>query len=662
MSRKTVRSRRSVRQLAIQAMVLACSAVVIALSSWGQRQEEALGLDSLFRIRGPLPAPENLIILSITEQTAEKIGQPQSMTAWSRDIYADTLHALGHSVEAVAFDIYFAEASAIRDGDRRFAQALRESGKVALFAFLERRIIPLHEGSKAQALQADTVVRPAAMFSEAAAVTAPFALPKVPAIVSRYPLRLGSPPEAVLPLAVLELIRPAQSPPPQRFPLFNFYGPAGTIRTVPLEDFLAAPESFAETVAAATVFIGFAASFQPGQRDNFVTAFSEGNGMDLSGVELAATAFANLRDGRVIKELDPPARSVLILLWSALLWVLVRRLPQHTAAGLATAAALYTLLVYGSFVLLDHLLPLVVPLVVLLPGFAAIAYHHNLRESQHKRAALEQAFGQYLPASEIRRLSAQTEGQPPQQELFGVCLVTDATAYTTLAERLPAPVLSELMSAYYEALITPIRQHGGLISDVAGDGVIALWTDITREDVMERLMPALQDLRTSIDQFNAQHPQTPLYTRMGLHAGNVMLGHYGAEGHFEFRAVGDLVNTASRIESLNKLLGTEVLISDSCTAQHTTALRYLGQFCLYGKQQTVCLYTLATTGNIDPELFHKVERCLMQGDASSALQQLSLSLSEYPADGPALFYRDYLTVAGSADSTSPLLPIKIRSK
>ncbi|WP_344805650.1 adenylate/guanylate cyclase domain-containing protein [Allohahella marinimesophila] len=663
MPRLAMLSPRTDRRLTVKLAVLALFALVLEFSIWGQAQEETLGLSSLFQLRGPLPPPEGVVILSITEETAEAMDLPAQMTTWSRELYASTLEALGDDAIAVAFDIYFDTESVDTDGDQRFAEALRTAGHVTLFASLERRVYSLDTGTHQQALLADRVVEPAALFAEAATATAPFALPKVPTTITRYPLFLGTPARPILPLTVLQQTHPhTQLVVANQFPLFNFYGPPRTISTIALHSFLTSPEAYLPLLRNAAVFIGFAASFQPGQRDNFVTAFSEDSGLDLSGVELAATAYANLRDGRAIRTPAPSAKAVILVVWSILLWVIVQRLPKHSATGLTLAAVCYALLSYACFIIFDLLLPVVIPLLFLLPALALTSFHHNLRESRRKRAALEETFGQYLPPSEIQRLIAQRQGLPRQQELFGVCLVTDATNYTALAERLSAPTLSDLMADYYQALITPIRQHGGLISDVAGDGVIALWTDVSREEVMQTLTPALRDLRASIQRFNEQHQATPMYTRMGLHAGNVMLGHYGAEGHFEYRAVGDLVNTASRIEGLNKLLGTDILVSDSCTETGADELRYLGQFRLYGKQRTVCLYTLPPMEKVDFELFHKVEQSLAQNNISSALAHLADGLSQCPSDGPALFYREYLRSEKSAEPTRPLLPIEINSK
>jgi len=66
---------------------------------------------------------------------------------------------------------------------------------------------------------------------------------------------------------------------------------------------------------------------------------------------------------------------------------------------------------------------------------------------------------------------------------------------------------------------------------------------------------------TAVERFNSLHPATPLPTRIGLHGGRMLLGNIGAMDHYEYRAVGDIVTTATRIEGLNKHLRTQILAS-----------------------------------------------------------------------------------------------------
>src|SRR5207342_2155036 len=88
--------------------------------------------------------------------------------------------------------------------------------------------------------------------------------------------------------------------------------------------------------------------------------------------------------------------------------------------------------------------------------------------------------------------------------------------------------------------------------------------------------------------FNERHPSSPLPTRFGLHAGFAVLGAIGGAGHFATALIGDVTNTAARIESLNKQLNTRILASEEVLADvDGIVVRRLGTFILVGKAQAV---------------------------------------------------------------------------
>src|SRR5690606_14568831 len=103
----------------------------------------------------------------------------------------------------------------------------------------------------------------------------------------------------------------------------NYYGPARTIRTIPYHRIVPQPDEYhgsvagldddvAEAVAGKVVFVGFSESRQPEQQDAFFSVFSERSGQKLSGVEIGATAFANLLDGTSIRPLALPAHWLVV--------------------------------------------------------------------------------------------------------------------------------------------------------------------------------------------------------------------------------------------------------------------------------------------------------------------------------------------------------------
>jgi adenylate cyclase len=127
-----------------------------------------------------------------------------------------------------------------------------------------------------------------------------------------------------------------------------------------------------------------------------------------------------------------------------------------------------------------------------------------------------------------------------------------------------------------------------------------------------------------------------------------MLGEVGTDSHSEYRAVGDIVNTASRVQDINKQLGTRLLVSeDVLLGSEVTCFRRLGQFLLPGKGVAVGLCDRlqftetpsAATMRIDEQFARGLERFRARAwdDAAAEFDEI---LTLFPADGPSAFYRD----------------------
>jgi adenylate cyclase len=154
--------------------------------------------------------------------------------------------------------------------------------------------------------------------------------------------------------------------------------------------------------------------------------------------------------------------------------------------------------------------------------------------------------------------------------------------------------LGVFMNKYYETIFRPIRQHGGIISDVKGDSILALWVTSRPEVTLRyRACLAALDIENNINQFKGNSSTAHLPTRIGLHSGDILLGSVGAIDHYEYRPVGDIVITATRMEGLNKYLGTRILVSEEVINQLSGLLtRKLGEFLLAGKSKSVVVHEL----------------------------------------------------------------------
>ncbi len=234
--------------------------------------------------------------------------------------------------------------------------------------------------------------------------------------------------------SALEVLIDLYAGPNSRF--LNFYGPARSVPTLPYDRAL---DGSAVGFDGKLLLVGLSEPRQPEQQDDFFSVFSQSSGVNLSGVELAATAVANLLEQRALASLPLPLQGGLILVLGIGFGIFVGRSTVLRAAGVAAlAGALYFTVAYLQFASAYVWLPLVVPLLVQLPASVGVAVWWNYRELGEQRERVRTALGYYVPQSLARKLSEQTLAPGANRQLLhGTCLVTDAEQYTSVAERLP---------------------------------------------------------------------------------------------------------------------------------------------------------------------------------------------------------------------------------
>lgn len=293
--------------------------------------------------------------------------------------------------------------------------------------------------------------------------------------------------------------------------------------------------------------------------------------------------------------------------------------------------------------------PLIVPLGFQpFTAFLAALYWKYFKAGK-ERENIRKALSFYLPEKAVNALSKDLSFiRKGDQMVYSVCLMTDARNYTTLSEKMDPRDLSILMKEYYSHLFEPVNKMGGVVSDVVGDSMLALWPSIEPRSILRKdgCQAALQIVE-AVEKFNQQHRHSRLPTRIGLHFGYILMGNIGAGSHFEYAPVGDIVNTASRIEGLNKHLGTNILASEEVvTGLKEIATRNIGNFLLPGKSKPVVIHELLVSrdGILEKEkkalcdLFSRGLACFREERWDDAIAIFLECRALTTDDGPTLFY------------------------
>ena len=177
--------------------------------------------------------------------------------------------------------------------------------------------------------------------------------------------------------------------------------------------------------------------------------------------------------------------------------------------------------------------------------------------------------------------------------------------------------------------------------------MLALWV-ATRENPapLGNACMAAIEIANAMREFRWSQDGIALPTRIGLHSGEILLGNIGAAQHFEYRPVGDIVNTATRLEGLNKHLGTRILVSREVISMAGAFLaRDLGRFLLVGKSRPVHVFELvnplveATPREKDYcASFTEGMELFRRQDWKKATGKFEDTLGIREEDGPSLFY------------------------
>ncbi len=430
--------------------------------------------------------------------------------------------------------------------------------------------------------------------------------------------------------------------PPRRY--LNYYGPSRHLETYSYEDVLNGRGAL--DVRGKIVFVGVSETYSELRGDSFHTVFTDRDtGAELSGVEIMATAFANLVDGSTLRI---PGIPIFLFTLAALAiiaaYFCARWSVRYAGLALCALGIGYIGLTYALFVMAWRWQPWVVPVFVELPAAWVTALLWRYRGSYTQRKRLEHALSLYLPRERVREIShARTLLSTQSESHYGICLATDAVRYTEFSETLSPDALRAVMNRYFQVLFQQVRLGAGRVIDVQGDAMLAVWADPQYQDTApSAACKVALDILAALAA--SPLPAGPgLATRIGIHAGHFELGSVGDADHYQFRAVGDSVNAATRIQSLNRYLGTHCLISENVRAStQGYAVRDMGRFLLLGKRQALTLYELqGITTTASPErhtLFGTALSAYQDGRWQHALQLCKECLEQDTHDGPARFY------------------------
>jgi adenylate cyclase len=612
-----VTSERSRRLRAALLLGLTAGIAGVLLAHWPPAESlELSGLDWLFALRGVREPPPDICVVALDQDSYDVLGcppegepQPEDCAredqTWPRALHARLIRQLKKDgARSVAFDVLFLDPQSDRS-DGELAAALKEAGNVVIGSDVDVTVDPRFAMSR--------IEEPYAPLAESAAVVADVGLPTDrDGVIRRTWLMREDRPS--LALAAYETATGDRSHRGEVERWIDYYGPARTVKTVSYYQALDPGQYLpAGFFKGKIVFVGLAQSSAvgPAAKDSFPTPFRPPSNPRTYGVEIHATLAANLLAKHRIDPLPAWAEAIFLLLVpvaAALLFLTLR--PIWGAVLLFVLAIGVWAVAAVAFASGRLWLPLIIPSVVQLPAAYVLCLIWYYLTTVRERERIRKAFNFYLSPEMIARIVADPSSlNLGGEEIVATALFTDVKGFTSIAESMPAPETAAMLNSYFSELTQSIFTERGTLIKFIGDAVFAIWgAPLRMEDHAARACSAALTMAQG-QSVNAAGGAgaVKLVTRIGVHTGPMLVGNLGSEQRFDYTAIGDAVNLASRLESLNKQLGTTALASGETIAQAGDGfiVRSLGRVRVVGKQEPVALFELlgrrGETASLEPE-------------------------------------------------------------
>jgi adenylate cyclase len=332
------------------------------------------------------------------------------------------------------------------------------------------------------------------------------------------------------------------------------------------------------------------------------------NSMD--GVEIHATAIQNVIDNNFVTRLDPALEIVLILGLSVLGFLGMLALKQiklKSVWALEVGAFVLMLLLVGGIFELGVLLfsssavmmNVVNPSLAIILAYLSTAVYQYLTERQQK-ALIKNVFGHYLSPVVVNMLA----NDPEMAKLGGdrrelSILFSDIVNFTTVSESFKTPEgLVELLNEYLSEMTSIVLKSEGTLDKYVGDAIIAFWNaPLPQKDHAMRACVAAVEMQRKLELLRLKWKKVgmpEISARIGVNSGNVIVGNIGGKDRFDYTAIGDPVNLASRLEGANKQYHSDIMISDMTYAQvkSKVVVRELDLIQVKGKTEPVKVYEL----------------------------------------------------------------------
>ena len=527
---------------------------------------ELTTVDTRFSIRGDLPTPKDVVVVGVDDVT---FGHLNLQWPFPRDVEARVVnHLTDAGAKVIAEDVQYTEDTTPMHGCGLLCENLATDQDNAIFLAVKRADT---KGSKV-VLSTTEVGKNGSTNIFRGHIGATGALPAngdVPldadGVSRRFPYEI----QGLKTFGVVAATRALGHPlDPSDFPgkdaWIDYAGPPGAIPFLSFARVLDGTFD-AATVRGKVVIVGATA---PSLHDAHPTATS--GGAEMSGPEIQANTIETALRGFPLRSVPAWVNWLAIFALGMIPAFLALRFSAIlTILGAVLLGSIYAVIAQFAF---NHgkILAFVYPLGALVVStVGALAVHYLLAAFERQRT--RDTFARFVPEEVVNQVLLHTdEGlRLGGARVFGTCMFTDLRGSTQFAESLPPETVVDVINRYLGELTEAILGHGGTLISYLGDGFMAVFgAPIEQEDHADRGLAAAREiLGERLPRFNEwlreQGHGDGFRIGVGLNSGPFMAGNVGSEKRLEYTAMGDTINTASRLEGLTKESDFYLLMADS---------------------------------------------------------------------------------------------------
>ena len=367
------------------------------------------------------------------------------------------------------------------------------------------------------------------------------------------------------------------------------------------------------------------------------------------GVYLHATAVNNLLEARALKQPKPVIRAALPFISSLITAFTVLLLTPLSAFISLTGMTLgWIILATGFFVNAD-VIPIIDPFMAASLSAISTLIFRFLIVDKDKRF-LRSAFSSYVSPNLVEVIVKDPDGKMVAARRRECTFIfTDLADFTAMVESSDPKELTRILNDYIDGLLEIIFRHEGTLDKIVGDAMTVIFSaPVVQHDHAQRGINCALEIDRWTDKFAAETNASgfPMgITRIGVHSGSVIAGKFGGSKFFDYTAYGDAMNTAARLESVNKQLGTKICISaETVDKAHYFIGRPIGNLILKGKKQGIKVFEPLSTETLESPAIQSYLRAfsLLEANNPKALTAFSDAAYKFPNDPLIIFHHKRL--------------------